>query len=165
MIVIGIDPGIERTGVGIVEYKDNNYTLLFSELIKTSPELEKSKRLLLIYNRLQEIIKDYSIDCASVEKLFFAKNVKTALIVSEARGVIYLTLEMFNIPSFEYTPLQVKHSLIGYGRGTKDQIKELVKIILKLKEPPKSDDIADGIALGITHINTQRSFSKMKLSQ
>jgi crossover junction endodeoxyribonuclease RuvC len=161
MLVIGVDPGIERTGVGIVESTNGKLKLIHQKLIKTSSAKPQAERLSEIYDELNSIIKEYAIEFASVEKLFFAKNVKTAMTVSEARGIIILALFKNKIPIYEYTPLQVKQALIGYGRGTKDQIQELVKIILNLQEIPKPDDVADGIALAITHINTYKLLSKI----
>ena len=162
MITIGIDPGIERTGVGIVEEEKGKLKLLYSKLIKTESKLPQSVRLLQLYTELTEIISMYKIDHASVEKLFFIKNVKTAMAVSEARGVILLTLQNKNISIFEYTPLQIKQALVGYGRGTKDQVQYLVKIILSLDEKAIQDDVADGIACAITHINSYKLISKIK---
>jgi crossover junction endodeoxyribonuclease RuvC len=162
MIVIGVDPGIESTGIGVVEEKNGRSNLVYCKLIKTNSKDNHSFRLNEIFDQLSAIILEYKPDSASVEKLFFAKNVKTALMVSQARGVILLALEKLKIPIYEYTPLQVKQALIGYGRGTKGQIQELVKIILKLPEIPKPDDVADGIALAITHINTFKTLSKIK---
>lgn len=157
MKVIGIDPGIERTGVGVVENSDGKSKLIFSELIKTDAKLKTAERLGIIFETLGRITDLYSPDYASIEKLFFAKNVKTAMVVSEARGVILLTLQLRNIPIFEYTPLQVKQALTGYGSGTKDQVHSLVKIILNLKELSKQDDVSDGIALAITHIHNSKT--------
>ncbi|HOV13379.1 MAG TPA: crossover junction endodeoxyribonuclease RuvC [Spirochaetota bacterium] len=158
MIVIGIDPGIERTGIGIVENIRGKSNLIFSELIKTNSKLSTSERLAIIFQTLNRITDLYKIDSASVEKLFFAKNTKTAMVVSEARGVLLLSLQLKNIPIYEYTPLQVKQALTGYGSGTKEQVHNLVKIILNLKDLSKQDDVSDGIALAITHIHSQKSY-------
>lgn len=162
MITIGIDPGIERTGVGIVEYRENKYNLIFNKLIKSSSKEKHEARLRKIFDELVDILNEYKVDYASVEKLFFAKNVKTAFAVAEVRGIILLALEMHKIPIYEYTPLQVKQGLTGYGRGAKNQVQELVKIILNLKEIPKPDDVADGIALAILHSNMQKTMLLMK---
>jgi crossover junction endodeoxyribonuclease RuvC len=162
MITIGIDPGIELTGVGIVEKNETGLKLIFKELIKTSRNDTTGLRLRAIYERLIGILGKFEIDHAAVEKLFFAKNVKTALTVSEVRGVILLAISEYDIPIYEYTPLQVKQALVGYGRGKKLQVQEMVKLILKLDEIPQPDDVADGIALAITHINTYRTLSRIK---
>lgn len=164
MITIGVDPGIERIGVGVVEQQGSRFILRESRLIKTSSKLTTPERLLIINNELSEIAAAHPITFASVEKLFFAKNIKTAMTVSEARGVILLTLQQQGIPIYEYTPLQVKQALLGYGRATKKQIQEMVKVILKSDELIKQDDVADGIALAITHFNTYKTIKKYNLS-
>lgn len=162
MLTIGIDPGLERIGVGIVEHGGSKLRLEFDKLIRTSPKLSTPERLLIISEELSSILSQYKFDYASVEKLFFARNVTNALLVSEARGVILLELQKRGIPIYEYTPLQVKQALIGYGRGTKEQIQSLVKIILKLDKAQEQDDVADAIALAITHINTNKTMQKLK---
>ena len=162
MTVIGIDPGIEKTGIGIVQLNDNKLSLIHKELIYTSSKEKFEIRLEKIYNKLFGILSSYELDYASVEKLFFSKNVKTAITVAEVRGIIILALQQKKIPIYEYTPLQIKQGLIGYGRGTKRQIQELIKIILKSDEIEKQDDIADGIALAILHLNSYKTLSKIK---
>ena len=162
MITIGIDPGIEKVGVGIIEKQNNNkLNLLFYKLIKTSSKLPHEDRLQIIYHELLNIISMYPINFASIEKLYFAKNIKTAMLVSEARGVMMLALKEKNIPIYEYTPLQIKQSLVGYGKASKAQIQEFIKIMLNLKKIPKPDDVADGIALAIIHFNFYKTFSKI----
>ena len=163
MLVMGVDPGIERTGVSILSYNNDNIRpkLIFSKLIKTKSDLSQSKRLEILYNELCSIINSYNIDYASVEKLFFAKNVKTAMVVSEARGVILLAIEKSGIKIFEYTPLQVKQAIVGYGRSDKKQIETLVKIILKDSNIEAQDDVIDSIAIAITHINSSKLLSKI----
>lgn len=162
MIAIGIDPGIESTGIGIVELNKNKLNLIHYELISTSSKEKKEFRLRKIYDNLTRILANYKIDFASVEKLFFSKNVKTAITVAEVRGIILLALEQNKIPIFEYTPLQVKQGLVGYGRGTKKQVQELIKIILNIDKIIKQDDIADGIALAIVHLNSCKTLIKIK---
>lgn len=162
MVAIGIDPGIESTGIGIVELNKNKLNLIHYELISTSSKDKKEFRLRKIYDNLTQILANYKIDFASVEKLFFAKNVKTAITVAEVRGIILLALEQNKIPIYEYTPLQVKQGLVGYGRGTKKQVQELIKIILNIDEVIKQDDIADGIALAIVLLNSYKTLLKIK---
>ncbi len=163
MKVIGIDPGIDRVGVGIIEYVNNKYKLLFQQLIHTDKSLTTPQRLVGVYEQLQEILSHWQVDAASVEKLFFCKNVTNAMTVSQARGVICLALCQANIPIYEYTPMQIKQALTGYGRGTKQQVQELVRMLLGLKElPTKNDDVTDGMAMAITHINTARSLRKFQ---
>ena len=163
MTVIGIDPGIDRVGVGIIEQSNNKYNLLFQQLIHTDKSLTTPQRLVGIYEQLQDILSNWKqIEAASVEKLFFCKNVTNAITVAQARGVICLALCQAGIPIFEYTPMQIKQALTGYGRGTKQQVQELVRMLLGLKElPTKNDDVADGMAMAITHINTARSMRKI----
>lgn len=156
MQTLGIDPGLERVGVGIVESNNGKSRLIFSQLIKTDSKLQVPERLRIIYDEIGRITDLFKVDSASIEELFFAKNVKTAMVVSEARGVILLALQLKGIPIYEYTPLQVKQALTGYGSGTKEQVQSLVKIILNLDEIPKQDDVADGIALAITHIHSSK---------
>ncbi len=161
MNILGVDPGIERTGVCIVS-KTDCLKLVYHALIKTDSSLEHCDRLKIIYDSLNLIISNYKIDQSSVEKLFFAKNVKTAMSVSEARGVILLCLRNNSIPIFEYTPLQVKQALIGYGRATKSQIQDIVKRLLGMNDKIKPDDVADSVAIAITHLNSIKYFNKIQ---
>ena len=164
MIVIGVDPGIEKTGVGIVEKLNNSYNLVFTTLIRTDSKLEQSERLVIIYDKMMEIMSSHKVNHASVERLFFAKNVKTALNVSEARGVILLSLKKNNLPIYEYTPLQVKQALIGYGRAEKSQIQFIIQRMLNMTSIIKPDDVADAVAIALTHINSYAMISKIKKS-
>ena len=164
MLVLGIDPGIEKTGIGIVETKGSKHNLVFNKLIKTGSSLPHGERLGLIFDEVSNIISLFKPDCAAIEKLFFSKNIKTAMTVSEARGVIMLVLHKNGLPVYEYTPLQIKQALIGYGRGTKQQVLELVKIMVNRPDLKVIDDVADGIACAITHINTYKTISKINKS-
>lgn len=154
MIILGIDPGFARVGYGIIEYLNNKYKVLEYGSITTLPSDTLSKRLFKVSEDLNEIISKYKIDSASVEDLFFNTNTKTAIKVAEARGVILYTLEKSNIEIYEYTPLQVKQALVGYGRADKLQIKEMVKRFLKLEVMPKLDDTTDALAIAICHANS-----------
>ncbi|HOJ65100.1 MAG TPA: crossover junction endodeoxyribonuclease RuvC [Spirochaetota bacterium] len=162
MITIGIDPGLERTGIAILKEEKGRVELIKSELIQTSSTLKEVERLEFLFNEVNKVINEFKIDFAAVEKIYFSKNVKTAMSIAQARGVILLALQLKKIPIFEYTPLEVKKALIGYGRGSKNQIQELVKMILKLEKKPEPDDIADAIAIAITHININKFMSKIK---
>lgn len=164
MITIGVDPGLERTGIGIVKEENGKLTLLNSELIFTSSKLKEIERLEIIFNSMNKILSCFKFDFASVERLFFSKNVKTAMSISQARGVTLLALKLKNIPIYEYTPLEVKKALIGYGKGTKFQMQDIIKTLLNLDNIPESDDVADAIALAITHINIYKFISKIKYS-
>ncbi|HBD96406.1 MAG: crossover junction endodeoxyribonuclease RuvC [Spirochaetes bacterium GWF1_31_7] len=162
MITIGIDPGIERVGIGVVQYRDSRLKLLDSKLIKTSSKDSVGKRLQIIYDELIEMLGSYTIAYASVEEIFFAKNVKTVINVAQARGVILLALEKSLIPVYEYTPLQVKQALSGYGRADKGMMQRMLRMIIGDEVAILQDDVADGIALAITHINTNRIYEKIK---
>lgn len=150
MKILGIDPGMAIVGYGLIEYKNDKITLLSSGSIRTDKTLTDAQRLLEIYNDLSTIIKEYKPDFASVEKLFFFKNQQTIIPVAEARGVILTVLQKFDIPFAEYTPLEVKQVLTGYGRATKKEVEQRVKISLNT-ELPKLDDTVDAIAIAICH--------------
>lgn len=151
MIILGIDPGFARLGYGVIDYTNGKYKVLEYGTITTPAHTELAERLKKINYDLNEVISKYKIDVASIEELFFNTNSKTAIHVAEARGVILYTLSAANIQICEYTPLQVKQALVGYGRADKHQIMEMVKKNLKLKTMPKLDDTADALALAICH--------------
>lgn len=149
MLILGIDPGTARIGVGLVEYKNKkisvkNYDCLTTRLADTTAE-----RLNDLFEQLTKFIKKHQPDAVAVEDLFFFKNVKTVIKVSQARGVILLAAKRQNLPVHEYTPLQVKQALTGYGRAEKRQIQQMVKTILGLKEIPRPDDAADALAVAV----------------
>ena len=151
MKILGIDPGIAIVGYGLIEVENSEITLLTSGSIQTDKKLSDSKRLLEIYNDLTTIVEKYKPDCASVEELFFFKNQKTVIPVAEARGVIITVLEKFNIPTYSYTPMEVKQVLTGYGRAEKKEVEQMVKITLNSDNLPKLDDTVDAIAIAICH--------------
>ncbi|RDY20443.1 crossover junction endodeoxyribonuclease RuvC [Criibacterium bergeronii] len=153
MIVLGIDPGIAIVGYGLIDYDGNTFRTISYGAITTPAHASLSTRLKTIYDDLTSIITSYKIDCVAIEELFFNKNVKTALDVAQARGVIVVACMNNNIPLYEYTPLQVKQGVVGYGRAVKSQIQEMVKIMLNLPKVPKPDDVADGLAIAICHCN------------
>lgn len=155
--ILGIDPGTATVGWGVVEEANGKLKSVAHGHISTSPKDDPATRLKEIHNDLQEIIKKYQPDEASVEKLFFFKNQKTIIEVAQARGVILLTLSQKISTIGEYTPLQVKQALTGYGRAEKNQVQQMVKSILQLKEIPKPDDVADALALAICHIHSSRA--------
>lgn len=154
MYILGIDPGFGRVGYGIIEYRNNKYRAVEYGCITTPSNTKLAPRLKQINEDLEEIISRYNIDASAVEDLFFNTNIKTGIQVAEARGVILLTLEKHNISINEYTPLQVKQALIGYGRADKIQIKNMVKEMLKLDQMPKLDDTTDALAIAICHANS-----------
>ena len=157
MKILGIDPGMAIVGYGIIEFTKDNIELLTSGSIQTDKKLDDSKRLLEIYNDLSCIVEKYQPDCASVEELFFFKNQKTVIPVAEARGVILLAAIQAGIPIYEYTPLQIKQSLVGYGRAEKHQVQIMVRDTLRLESIPKPDDTADALALAVCHAHAAGS--------
>ena len=138
-------------GYALIEVESDKIELLTSGSIQTDKKLDDSKRLLEIYNDLSTIVDKYNPDCASVEQLFFFKNQKTVIPVAEARGVILTVLEKYNIPTFSYTPMEVKQVLTGYGRAEKKEVEQMVKLTLGVEDLPKLDDTVDAIAIAICH--------------
>ncbi|MFZ2390349.1 MAG: crossover junction endodeoxyribonuclease RuvC [Minisyncoccales bacterium] len=152
MIILGIDPGTATTGFGVIEYKKKNkkqIVCLDYGIIQTSPKQTVGERLIQLNFDLNEIIKKYKPEMAAVESLFFFKNLKTAMPVSQARGVILYTLSKKNVPFVDITPQQAKTSVTGYGKATKNQVQKMVQNLLCLEEMPKPDDAADALALAI----------------
>lgn len=155
MIILGIDPGIADTGFGIVEAHAGEYKALGYGSIVTKKTDTLTDRLLQLFDALSALIKKYKPERVAVESLFFAKNTKTAITVAHARGVILLAGNKAGCVVEEYTPLQVKQALTGYGAADKNQIQQMVKTILKLKEIPKPDDAADALAIAVCAAQTQ----------
>lgn len=151
MIILGVDPGIARTGWGIIE-KANSQKLTAKSYgcIETEAGLPIERRLQIIREKLTQIIKKYKPQMLAVEDLFFNTNAKTALIVGQARGVVIVTAAELGLDVFSYTPLQVKTALTGYGRAEKDQMGKMVKALLNLSETPKPDDTVDALAVAMT---------------
>lgn len=159
MRILGIDPGIGRTGWGIIQMQSAILRQSSGQALKaqnygcveTTKELEKEQRLKSIYGSITDIIEKYKPDVLAVEELFFNTNAKTAFAVGEARGVILLAGAEKKLPVFIYTPLQVKVALTGYGRAEKMQVGKMVQVLLKLKTIPKPDDVTDALAVALTH--------------
>lgn len=151
MKILGIDPGMAIVGYGLIEVEGSNIELLSSGSIQTDKNLTDSQRLLEVYNDLITVIENCKPDCASVEELFFFKNQKTVIPVAEARGVILTVLEKLKIPTYSYTPMQVKQVLTGYGRAEKKEVEQMVKVALGTEKLPKLDDTVDAIAIAICH--------------
>lgn len=156
MRIIGIDPGTGILGFGIIETDKGKAKLVDGGVIRTPVKEDDAVRLQTIFDELTDIIVDTKPSQMSVEKLFFAQNVTTAITVAQARGVVLLCGMQAGLEIFEYTPLQIKQSLTGYGRADKKQIQEMVRVILGLKTIPKPDDCADALAAAITHSMTMR---------
>lgn len=153
MLILGIDPGIALTGYGVIEYKHNNSEIKVIEYgkIETQSGFKKSLRLFQLHNELSTLISLYRPDVVAIEELFFNKNSKTAITVGEARGVIILTCVENGLNIYEYTPLQVKQAITGYGKADKVQIQSMIKTLLRLEDAPKPDDVADALAVAICH--------------
>ena len=151
MKILGIDPGMAIVGYSIVDFDGENVNLLHSGSIQTSKDDRESKRLLEIFNDMTTIVEKYQPDEAAIEKLFYFKNQTTVMPVSHARGVILTVLEQFGIPIFEYTPMEVKQVLTGYGRADKKEVDHMVKLALGVETLPKLDDTVDSIAIAICH--------------
>ncbi len=151
MRIIGIDPGTGILGFGVIEVTKGRPVLVDGGVIRTPVKEDDAVRLLTIYEELTHIISQTNPDEMAVEKLFFARNVTTAMTVAQARGVVLLTAMQAGIKIAEYTPMQIKQALTGYGKADKKQIQEMVRVVLNLKEVPKPDDCADAIAAAITH--------------
>jgi crossover junction endodeoxyribonuclease RuvC len=149
LIILGIDPGLADAGFGVIKKRGRELTTLDYGNIKTKAGVSDQNRLAEIEEALTKIIKKYRPDIMGVEKLFFCKNVKTAIAVGQARGVIMLCGGQNNLKVMEFTPLQVKQALTGYGQADKNQIQQMVKIILNLKQIPRPDDAADALAIAI----------------
>ena len=161
MIILGIDPGIGRCGWGIVENDKSKLIVHDYGCIETKPNSEISSRLKIIYDEVERIIKKYNPDEISIEELFFGANSKTAFAVGKARGVILLSAARAGIPIGIYTPLEVKMAVTGYGRADKNQIAQMVKVILKLSSIPKFDDTTDALAIAIAHAFSSKIKSKL----
>lgn len=157
MIILGIDPGIAIVGWGVLHYDGVKFRPLAYGSITTKAGLEVEERLAQVYEAICEIIEKYKPDCMSIEELFWNTNQKTGIVVAEARGCILLAARLHDLPIYEYTPLQVKQSIVGYGRAEKKQVIMMVTSFLGLKEPPKPDDTADALAIAICHGHTSGS--------
>lgn len=151
MRILGIDPGYAIVGCGIVDYKNNNFKVVEHCAITTPAGMPFNRRLEVIYDELTDLIKRTQPEVISMEKLYFNSNQKTVIDVGQARGVLMLAAQKSNLQVFEYTPLQVKQSVVGYGRAEKKQIQEMTRVILKLDKIPKPDDVADALAVAICH--------------
>ena len=163
MIILGIDPGYAIVGYGVLEYQNHRFRILDFGAITTPAEMEFPLRLKSIYGDMCFLLDKYHPDAMSIEKLFFNTDQKTAIDVAEARGVILLAAQQYNAEIFEYTPLQVKQSVVGYGRAEKKQVQEMTKSILGLNRVPKPDDTADALALALCHAHCSGSlFSAIK---
>ena len=156
MVIMGIDPGFAITGFGIVKYEGNKFSVVDYGAITTESTMKLPLRLLILNNRLEELIQKHKPDAISVEELFFNKNIKTALTVGHGRGVAILAAAKSGVEVFEYTPLQVKQAVVGFGRAEKAQVQQMIKVILKLTSIPKPDDVADALAIAVCHAHSYK---------
>ncbi|MCC5911550.1 MAG: crossover junction endodeoxyribonuclease RuvC [Clostridiaceae bacterium] len=154
MIILGIDPGIAIMGYGVISYKGNRFEVLDYGAITTDSKTPTPQRLKIIYDELTTIIEKYDPEAVVIEELFFNTNVKTALLVGHARGVAVLAGANNNKSIYEYTPLQVKQGVVGYGRAEKNQVQQMIKMILNLDKVPKPDDVADALAVAVCHAHS-----------
>jgi crossover junction endodeoxyribonuclease RuvC len=149
MIILGIDPGTARCGLGVIEKKGSSLKAVSYGLIESDKERPQAERLEVVFVEVRRAIKKHKPDVVAVEKLFFSKNVKTAMSVGEARGVILLCAQLAGVEIREYSPMEVKMALTGYGMADKNQVLQMTKAILGMKETPKPDDVADALAIAI----------------
>jgi len=156
MQVIGIDPGVAITGYGVVEEYSGDYKYIASGCIRTDKDLAPALRLVEIYEKVVELISLYNPTALAIEKIFFSKNVRTAFQVGEARGVIILAAARCSLELHEYTPLQVKQAVAGYGNAEKVQVQKMVQMLLKLPQQPAVDDEADAMAVALCHLQNRR---------
>ena len=157
MVILGIDPGYAIVGYGVVNYVNNNFKPITFGAVTTPAGMDFPQRLDIIFNGITELIEKTKPDALSIEKLYFNTNTTTAIDVAQARGVIVLAARRCGVPIFEYTPLQVKQAVTGYGRAEKRQIIEMTKTLLGLSKAPNPDDTADALALAICHAHTSGS--------
>ena len=151
MRILGIDPGFGRLGFGVIDAKGNRHTAVEYGCIETVPHTPTGVRLMRIHEGVSDVIRERRPDVMAIEQLFFSRNVTTALVASEARGVVVLAAEIAGIPQFDYTPVQVKKAVAGYGAADKQQVQEMVRVLLGLSVRPKPDDAADALAVALAH--------------
>ncbi len=156
MLVLGIDPGTATTGFGLVRSHDDRTVLVEFGTVTTPADLPLPQRLQILYAGLDRLLRQHRPDQAVVEKLFFSRNTTTAIAVGQARGVVLLSLANAGIPVAEYTPNEVKQAIVGYGGGRKDQIQQMVRVLLHMDTVPTPDDAADALALAICHVHGEQ---------
>ncbi|AGL01237.1 crossover junction endodeoxyribonuclease RuvC [Desulfoscipio gibsoniae] len=153
MRVLGVDPGIAITGYGIVDFAGGKFRPVTYGCIRSAADMSPHLRLNKLYNELKDLIVKYHPQCLAVEELFFNRNVRTAMSVGQARGVIILAAARAGLAVYEYTPLQVKQAVVGRGRADKQQVQYMIKMILNLPAVPRPDDVADALAVAVCHVN------------
>lgn len=161
MRILGIDPGFAITGYSVIDYVGNKFKLITAGAIETKAGISFPVRLNKIYEDLNTIIEEYKPEAMAVEELFFNNNIKTGINVAQARGIVLVVGYRNGVPTFEYTPLQVKQAVVGYGRAEKKQVQKMVQSILKVEKIPKLDDITDSMAIAICHAHSCRFSEKL----
>ncbi len=160
MRILGIDPGLARTGFGIIEDSEPPSCLIYG-VIETDAALSVSNRLMLLFRQLEHLIDEWSPHVAAVEELFFARNVSSALVVGQARGVALLALARRELPVSEYKPAQVKQAITGHGRADKEQVQTMVTFLLGLESQPRPDDAADALAVALCHAQSSAFLARV----
>lgn len=156
MLILGIDPGTATTGFGLVEAVNNKSRLIHYGTVNTGASTDMPERLCQISNKLNEIITTFKPDAVAVEEIYYFKNAKTVIAVAQSRGVILLTAALAGLEIAEYTPLQIKQAVSGYGKADKKQVQKMVQVILNMEALPRPDDAADALAVAICHIHSQQ---------
>ena len=156
MLILGLDPGLATTGYGLIEGDGGDIRAVAYGVITTPPGVAIGERLAKLHGEITALLERYRPTAAAVEELFFATNARTAIVVGEGRGVILLALAQAGVPVAEYTPLQIKQAITGYGQAEKHQVQEMVRLLLNLPEIPRPDDAADGLAVSICHHHSSR---------
>lgn len=156
MIILGIDPGYAIVGIGVIEYTGNKFRPVAYDVITTHAKMATTLRLKNIYDDINFCFEKYKPDAVAIEELFFNNNAKTAIAVAQARGVLVVSATNRGIPVYEYTPLQIKQAVAGYGRADKTQVQQMVKMLLNLNTIPKPDDAADALAIAICHAHSSK---------
>ncbi len=167
-IILGIDPGLARMGFGVIAQKGSQLTAVEYGTLTTEAHTAVEERLVVVFEKIQKILKKIKPDAVAIEELFFSRNAKTAIGVGQARGVALLACGLAEVPVFEYKPMEVKQAVTGFGAADKEQVQKMVKLLLGLSEVPKPDDTADALAIAITHAQcsgTQLSEALKKLSK
>ena len=160
MRILGIDPGYAIVGYGVLDYRSNHFGIVDFGAITTPAGMDFGRRLEIIYDEMQVLIKKTKPEAMAIGKLFYNTNAKTVIDVGQARGVLLLAAQKNHLPVYEYTPLQVKQSVVGYGRAEKKQVQEMTRLMLHLDKVPKPDDTADALAMAICHAHTSGSLMK-----
>jgi len=165
MRIIGIDPSLRSTGYGIIEYQDNEYIVHNHGTVCPESKLPLQDRIYFIKNRIEDLITDFSIEEVAIENLFFARNVKTAIILGQVRGAILVAVAKCKLPLYEYSPLEIKKAVTGYGQADKNQVQEMIRILLRLPEEKLGFDASDALAAAVCHLHSRIFQQKISVSE